>query len=772
MSKALEIPKDYVCPISLQLMTDPVIDCNGHTFDRPSITEWYQKSKISPITHVSITNNNLTPNLILKRQILEFVEQHREELKNLDTDSLQSSIKIEESNYQPPNIEVKTQIVTQSKSGVIVNVDTTQVDNTSSHRHLILLVDESASMDQTVEIKNDSDEEIDYGLTLLDVVRHSVQTLVNILLEDNLHQYYLTIITFTGEAERECVFLKVDNSNKGRFNRIIEGFSAKQATNIWDAFRLSFQTIEELNESPLPIDHQVILFTDGVPNRHPFTTRNGEYTPEQYFESIQNTIERKQIRCRISTIGFGRNQQLDSELLSGIANRFSGNFGFISDTSMLSTTWLYIIANLIHETTVNLPEILYKQNGSLKTMKLKKLMNGQTRYVFLPGQEISDIKLKYQGSDGKTYHQNSISNTCVKIKQDWLLEKTRYDLCEVLEQILNYMSINQTNEAQQVLENFKTKIQNLNDKIKSPILGGYLEDIVTSDQAHDGGQLSMAFSQPSYYNDWGSHYLRALHNAHLTKCKSNFKDHGLNYDTPTIQQTIKNMETIFMDMPPPKASRQNRGTVQMQSSQVLYNQGGGCFHPDCLVTTASGTTFPVSKIKKGDLLRTPNGTARVICVTQIIQPPDKISMCNLGNNTLITPYHPIIHGGRWIFPKDYYPIQDGEIDRVYNFVLDRHHQIYINDIQTVTFGHNLTGNVIEHPFFGTNKIIKDLKKFSGYDRGQIILYWSYFKRNTKTNLIETIEKNNQWFHHLREIMTRYNGFHDENIDQLYLPSHL
>ena len=94
MSTALEIPKDYVCPISLQLMTDPVIDCNGHTFDRPSITEWYQNSMISPITHVSISNTNLTPNLILKRQILEFIEQHREELKNLDTDSLQSSIKI------------------------------------------------------------------------------------------------------------------------------------------------------------------------------------------------------------------------------------------------------------------------------------------------------------------------------------------------------------------------------------------------------------------------------------------------------------------------------------------------------------------------------------------------------------------------------------------------------------------------------------------------------------------------------------------------------
>ena len=96
-----------------------------------------------------------------------------------------------------------------------------------------------------------------------------------------------------------------------------------------------------------------------------------------------------------------------------------------------------------------------------------------------------------------------------------------------------------------------------------------------------------------------------------------------------------------MDMPPPQASKKTEQTVSMTSSQTLYNQGGGCFQADCLVTTASGTTYPVNEIKKGDLLQTPKGSARVLCVTHIMQSPNGCLLCNIGNNTLITPYHPI-----------------------------------------------------------------------------------------------------------------------------------
>lgn len=736
MSDIIQIPIDFVCPISLQLMIEPVCDYNGHTFDRKFIEQWYQSSNFSPITNLVISNKDLRPNLIVKRQILEFSEKNREEISKIKDHNLKSRFKVDKLTYKPPNILINT---LKTPEGVVVDIDTNRVEKTGAHRHFILLVDESGSMEKKVNVLGEKGEEVDFGLTLLDVVRHSVQTLINILINDTQHEYYLTIITFTVEAERECIFLKVDETNKDKFNRIIQGFSGKYTTNIWDAFRLAFQTIEEVKDSPIPLEHQIILFTDGVPNSHPFASQNDQYTPEQYFECIQRTITKKQIRCRINTMGFGRGNHLDSELLSGIANKFSGNFGFISDTSMLSTTWLYIIANLIHETDVSLPKILYTNDKGIQEMQINKLMNHQTRSLILKGEGIRNVRLQFLGSDDKSYEVNTSNVSTDEIEHHWLVEKSRYQLCNVIEQLLYYMTINQLEECTNILTTFSQEVAEKNIILKSPILTGYLEDIVSSGKAHDGGQISMATSRQDYYNAWGGHYLRALYNAHLNKCKSNFKDRGLNYDTIEIQESIKEMEGIFMDMPPPKASKQTYNTVHMQSSASLHNQGSGCFQASVLVTSANGNRYPVSKIKKGDLLKTPKGFTRVICVIEIMQSPNGCLMCDLGDNTLITPYHPIMYNGKWCFPLDHFPYRVCNIDKVYNFVLEKDHQIYINDILTPTFGHNLKGDVIEHPFFGSHRIIEDLEKLDGYHTGLVTISHRYFKRNTITNLVEKIE---------------------------------
>ena len=39
MSTPTDLP---VCPITLLEITDPVMDCNGHTFERVAIEQWYR----------------------------------------------------------------------------------------------------------------------------------------------------------------------------------------------------------------------------------------------------------------------------------------------------------------------------------------------------------------------------------------------------------------------------------------------------------------------------------------------------------------------------------------------------------------------------------------------------------------------------------------------------------------------------------------------------------------------------------------------------------
>eukprot|EP01018_Ginkgo_biloba_P012478 Gb_02490 [translate_table: standard] len=67
----VEIPSYFVCPISLQLMRDPITVCTGVTYDRESIEKWIYScgKKTCPATMQVLENHDLTPNHTLRRLI-------------------------------------------------------------------------------------------------------------------------------------------------------------------------------------------------------------------------------------------------------------------------------------------------------------------------------------------------------------------------------------------------------------------------------------------------------------------------------------------------------------------------------------------------------------------------------------------------------------------------------------------------------------------------------------------------------------------------------
>ncbi|PON61098.1 Beta-catenin [Parasponia andersonii] len=66
-------PDDFRCPISLELMTDPVTVSTGQTYDRSSIQKWLKAGNlICPKTGEKLTNTELVPNSALGRLIQQF----------------------------------------------------------------------------------------------------------------------------------------------------------------------------------------------------------------------------------------------------------------------------------------------------------------------------------------------------------------------------------------------------------------------------------------------------------------------------------------------------------------------------------------------------------------------------------------------------------------------------------------------------------------------------------------------------------------------------
>ncbi|CAH8308612.1 unnamed protein product [Eruca vesicaria subsp. sativa] len=71
MDQEIEIPTFFLCPISLDIMKDPVIVSTGITYDRDSIEKWLftGKKDSCPVTKQVITETDLTPNHTLRRLI-------------------------------------------------------------------------------------------------------------------------------------------------------------------------------------------------------------------------------------------------------------------------------------------------------------------------------------------------------------------------------------------------------------------------------------------------------------------------------------------------------------------------------------------------------------------------------------------------------------------------------------------------------------------------------------------------------------------------------
>ncbi|KAL5774205.1 hypothetical protein ACOSP7_011762 [Xanthoceras sorbifolium] len=73
----ISIPKDFCCPISLDLMRDPVIISTGQTYDRSSIARWMEEGHCScPKTGQLLAHTRLVSNRALRNLIMQWCIAH------------------------------------------------------------------------------------------------------------------------------------------------------------------------------------------------------------------------------------------------------------------------------------------------------------------------------------------------------------------------------------------------------------------------------------------------------------------------------------------------------------------------------------------------------------------------------------------------------------------------------------------------------------------------------------------------------------------------
>ncbi len=149
-----------------------------------------------------------------------------------------------------------------------------------------------------------------------------------------------------------------------------------------------------------------------------------------------------------------------------------------------------------------------------------------------------------------------------------------------------------------------------------------------------------------------------------------------------------------------------------------------CFDGECIVSMKNGTYKKIKDLQRGDTL---SNNANIVC--KVVYKSDCEIELVRYQNLLITPYHPIVVDDNWVFPKDVSSDDYDYKNIVYNFVLDSQHIMVVEGIECVTLGHNFKGDVIEHPYFGSDKVINDLKKDIGWENGEINYYNIHYKRD-------------------------------------------
>jgi hypothetical protein len=66
-----DFPKSFFCPITHQVMKEPVLAMDGHTYEKEAISKWVSKHGTSPMTNMPLPSPQLFPNHCVRAAIAE-----------------------------------------------------------------------------------------------------------------------------------------------------------------------------------------------------------------------------------------------------------------------------------------------------------------------------------------------------------------------------------------------------------------------------------------------------------------------------------------------------------------------------------------------------------------------------------------------------------------------------------------------------------------------------------------------------------------------------
>ncbi|KAL5268184.1 hypothetical protein ACHWQZ_G002143 [Mnemiopsis leidyi] len=680
------------CPITQEIMRDPVLAPDTHNYEREAITRYLNTNPISPMTRQPMDAEQLIPNRELRLEIETILTNSGRTTSAISQTTLTAVDKMAIETIQNFDDEVAVRCGEVRTQDGLTQVSLTVPDGEAPPLSIAFVTDVSGSMEMEVKTSQGESD----GYHMLDIAAYGTNVCINSLRPCD----HAALVSFSYTANKVSDLKKMTPSNKAAMKAALAELYPNGSTNLWDGIKTALEM--------LPENGVVCVLTDGEPTVRP---PKGEL---RMFNEWRDAHPKW--HGQLHTFGFGYN--LDSQLLVDLARAGNGRYSFIPDSSLVGTVFVHSMAN-IRTTYAAQCTLLVETDGEITgigphtkaswgyQIPIGPLMFGQRRDYFLRGS--SSMSCTIEGIE--------LSEAGVPNASD---ERQRTGLA--------------------IYDSLKDKpdLKNFASTITDPKL---LEDI--------NGQWTEAL-QPDYFKRWGRHYLPSLAAAHMTQTCNNFLDKGIqSYGGARFNQLRDEFDKIFNEMPAPKPSlraelearARQRGVAlrAAPTSMASYNRSDGpCFAGFCKVKDGSGVEKNLSEVVKGDEISCPEGgVATVRFVLKTVCPTGKASLVRIGK-LYATPWHPIKLANSWIFPSDVGDAEEIACEAIYSLLLDKP-SCFIEGTECIGLAHGIENDIVaSHEFFGTEKITKMLEILDKDKDGYVTLSGPAAIKRDETGLVTSL----------------------------------
>jgi hypothetical protein len=445
------------------------------------------------------------------------------------------------------------------------------------------------------------------GLSVLDVVKHALRTIITTMQEDDR----IALVTFSSTAKVVADLTKMTRHGQTQVLSTIDGLQPLDGTNLWDGLKVGMDLLKKQtaqspksgrfslfkkDAAPAPAARPSTLFilTDGMPNVIP--PRGHTAMLKAYLDSLDSSHT-----FSVSTFGFG--YSLESKLLLEIAQVGGGGYSFIPDAGIVGTVFVNAGANAYAtyaphvRLNVEVPDGASVQVlGGFPVVKTSwgvqiaagDLQFGQTMdLVLLFDYAPADVAVTLNYRPAATSSDCTVSAALSTSTLPPQLAPIRYHAAR-----LKFVEILWSAEggpsAADALDALAGSIT------RSPMLSAHADALALEKDVSVEGKLAL---EPKNYIRWGRHYLPSLARAHQRQQCGNFKDPGLQVygrESALFNAERDRLDAAFMALPPPTPSlrpRSGHGGAaprKLKSMSAYYNSAGPCFAGDCLVGRTRG----------------------------------------------------------------------------------------------------------------------------------------------------------------------------------------